>query len=533
MKPLISPKNMRECELAYFASGAAKSIDVMERAAQALADAIRTEVPAGSAVWFACGTGGNGGDGTACARILHGRYRCAIVQLREPKHPDAIENLRRAQECGVPVLTEGPEEIPAAWVDALFGTGLSRAPEGAEAALIRRMNGDHDRGARIFAADIPSGLDGATGSAFGPCVHADRTVTFQFMKTGLTLADGLDCCGEITAADVGFPASAFPEERFDGMLLEPDDPARLIPSRPRNIHKGRCGHLLIVAGSFGMAGAAAMCASAALRSGAGLVTIACVRSIVPVLQTLVPQAMCVPLAESDGAISADALPALADALRGKSAAAIGPGLTRRAPADAVRLVLESGLPAVIDADALNLLAGNPRLFALLRPHHVITPHPGEAARLLESAALFDRLRAESDNDPEALSSAVSYARASCDLSDLPPALPGDPLAAARRLSDLGATALYKGASSVICGPGKSAYVSRSGCCGMARGGSGDILTGILGALLADRSERSPVLTAAIASELHGLAGELAQKKYGSRAMNARDILEFLPDVLPR
>ena len=528
MKPLISPKNMRECELAYFASGAAKSIDIMERAALALADAIRAEIPAGSAVWFACGTGGNGGDGTACARILHGRYRCAIIQPREPKHPDAIENLRRARECGVPVLTEAPEETPAAWVDALFGTGLSRAPEGAEAALIRRMNGN--RGARIFAADIPSGLDGATGSAFGPCVRADRTVTFQYMKTGLTLADGLDCCGEITVADVGFPPSAFPEERFDGLLLEPDDPARLIPSRPRNIHKGNCGHLLIVAGSFGMAGAAAMCASAALRSGAGLVTIACVRSIVPILQTLVPQAMCVPLAESDGAISSEALPALAGALRGKTAVAIGPGLTRRAPADAIRLVLESGLPAVIDADALNLLADNPHLLALLRPQHVITPHPGEAARLLESAALFDRLRTESDNEPEALSAAVRYARASCNLSGLPPR---DPVKAARRLNALGATALYKGAASVICGPGESAYVSRSGCCGMARGGSGDILSGILGALLADRSERTPALTAAVASELHGLAGELAQQKYGSRAMNARDILEFLPDVTPR
>lgn len=531
MKPLISPKNMRECELAYFASGAAKSIDVMERAALALADAIRAEIPAGSAVWFACGTGGNGGDGTACARILHGRYRCAIVQPREPKHPDAIENLRRARECGVPVLTEAPEEVPAAWVDALFGTGLSRAPEGAEAALIRRMNGDRSRGARIFAADIPSGLDGATGRAFEPCVRADRTMTFQYMKTGLTLADALDCCGEITAADVGFPASAFPEERFDGLLVESDDPARLIPSRPRNIHKGRCGHLLIVAGSFGMAGAAAMCASAALRSGAGLVTIACVRSIVPILQTLVPQAMCVPLAESDGAISADALPALSSALKGRSAVVIGPGLTRRAPADAVRLVLESGLPAVIDADALNLMAGNPHLLALLQPQHVITPHPGEAARLLESAALFDRLRAESDNDPEALSAAVSCACASCGLSSF--ALPGDPVGTARRLSLLGATALYKGASSVICGRDGTVYVSRSGCCGMARGGSGDILSGILGALLADRSERTSALTAAVASELHGLAGELAQQKYGSRAMNARDILEFLPDVMPR
>ena len=204
--------------------------------------------------------------------------------------------------------------------------------------------------------------------------------------------------------------------------------------------------------------------------------------------------MCIPLAESEGAISAEALPALEAALKGKSAVAVGPGLSRRADPDILRAVLESELPTVIDADGLNLLSEHRELMALLASRHVLTPHPGEAARLL-----------------------------GCPCAN--------PLADAAALSELGATALLKGAASVIRSPeSPTAYVSASGCQGMARGGSGDVLTGILGALLADRRGVAPAHAAACASEIHGLAGELAQRRYGARSMNAADILEFLPEV---
>lgn len=494
MKPLISPAAMREGEERYFRESGVKSIDVMERAAQALADKIRSELPVGSVICFACGTGGNGGDGTACARLLHNQYRCTILRPREPKTPNAIENLRRAKECGIEILTEAPDDAPDAWVDALFGTGLSRAPEGAEASLIQIINTHHQSGSKVFSADIPSGLNGATGKAYDPCIRTDHTVAFQYIKTGLVLADGLDVCGEITVADVGFPASAFPHYVMDSDLLEPSDLRRLLPPRPRNIHKGNCGHLLIVAGSYGMAGAAAMCAKAALRSGVGLLTIACARSIVPILQTLVPQAMCIPLDEDDGAISIAALPKLKDALRGKDAVVVGPGLTRRVPPEIIRTVLESEITAIVDADALNILSEHCELLSLLNENHVITPHPGEAARLIP------------------------------DLDT------SDPVAAAKALNKLGPTALYKGASCIVT-DGEMTFVSRSGCCGMARGGSGDILCGIMGALLAEKPRGNTAFTVARASEIHGLAGELAQQKYGSRSMNALDIVEFLPEVL--
>ena len=193
MRRLITPQAMRDGEARYFASSGVSSIEVMERAASALAERITSELPTGSTIHFACGTGGNGGDGSACARLLHENYNCVIVQPRPPKSPDAMENLRRATDCGIAV-TEDALQLPQpdAWVDALFGTGLTRAPGGAEKALIGRINADHTHGARVYAADIPSGLNGETGAAYDPCVHADATVTFQFLKTGTTLGDGLD-----------------------------------------------------------------------------------------------------------------------------------------------------------------------------------------------------------------------------------------------------------------------------------------------------------------------------------------------------
>ena len=650
MKPMISPRRMQECERAFFRSGSVPSIDVMERAARALADAIAAELPAGGRIDFACGPGGNGGDGLACARMLNGQYRCRVFLTKPQTHPDTVENLRRAKLAGVTVIEmesvdesacfgaieslshvqdlnatvaersdyervdrtnaensvlykpvdnsttnaahsahlsgcgqtvgtlhgDGLEPFPSqdsasvdsdnappdAWVDALFGTGLSRAPRGAAAWLIERINRDHATGARVYAADVPSGLNGATGEAYSPCVISDRTVTFHMLKSGLKLADGLDACGEITVADVGFPAAQFPAE---AQWLEPRD--AVLPERPRNIHKGLCGHLLIVAGSFGMAGAAALCASAALRSGAGLVTIACARSIVPILQTIVPGAMCIPLAERDGAISAEAAETLRDALKGKSAMVVGCGLSRRAAPEIVETVLGSGLPAVVDADALNLMAEHPEMLRLLRSSHVLTPHPGEARRLFEAVSACAPTVHGKENEPSAPAQcegnalspqqnqgSVSVAASAQREGAAPTAFPvstqckkgaqaepfdgstgagdallGDPIAAARALHGLGATVLFKGAACVIAGENE-VFVSSSGCCGMARGGSGDILAGIMGALLAERSERSPALSAALAIELHGRAGELAMAKYGSRAMNARDILEFLPEA---
>ena len=485
MRRLIAPEDMLSCEKKFFAESGVPSISVMETAAAALADAALSRFPDAKKIFIACGPGGNGGDGYACARLLQNAGKeCEIYASAPAKSPDAMENCRRAEEMGIPVyLEELPDTRPDLWIDCLYGTGLSREPSGRSAELIELMNFHHCMGTGLLACDIPSGLNGRTGKAYEPCVRADVTVTFQLPKFGHFLQDGLDVCGELIVADVGFPGFS-----GDACLFEPEDLRGRLAPRKRNSYKGSYGHLLIVAGSFGMAGAAALCAKAALRSGVGLVTICCPEEIIPILQVHAPQAMCTPLSVDN----------LKKVLPGKTAVAIGPGLTRNIHPEILKIVLESELPAAIDADALNILSEHPEMKMLLKPHHVLTPHPGEAARLL--------------------------GRTCCD-----------PVADARALADMGATAVLKGASRVIASE-KHCFISISGGCGMARGGSGDVLTGILGALLASYRAFSPnsgtmiPFTAAAACEIHGQAGELAQEKYGSYAMNSADIIEFLPEV---
>ena len=496
MRMLISPKQMSDTEKKYFETSGVKSIRVMETAAKAMADEALARWGNVGRVYIACGPGGNGGDGYACARLLHeAGMRCEIYASAPAKSPDAIENLCRAQELGIPVYEEGlPKKRPGLWIDCLYGTGLSRAPEGRSAQLIYWMNNDHSTGAGVLACDIPSGLNGHTGAASEPCVQADVTVSFQLAKYGHYLQDGLEACGEVIVADVGFPRKIFREFQPPHASVFLFDRELHLLRRRRNSHKGTYGHLLIIAGSIGMAGAAALCARAALRSGVGLVSIACPESIVPILQVYAPCAMCIPLPEEGGAISIRALPVLEEALKGKTAIAIGPGLTRSVPKEIIGAVLGSNLPSVVDADALNILSENPDLKALLKDHHVITPHPGEAARLLGRRC-------------------------------------ADPVADARELAGLGATTVLKGASRVIAGE-LGCCISASGSCGMARGGSGDVFTSILGALMAQRG--MPVeYCAGVACEIHGQAGELAQAKYGSYAMNSADIIEFLPEVFRR
>ncbi len=496
MKIILTPAQMREAERSYMREEGVPSPMLMERAARALTDEVvaRLGGAEGRVCAFACGRGGNGGDGYAAARFFAQKGgRAVVVEAGSgPLTADAASMREQALTTrGVwfsPPGSLASMPRPDAWVDALFGIGLSRAPEGDVPGIIARMAFDRARGALVVACDIPSGLAASTGNAPGAYVLADATVTFQWPKPGHFLGEGMDACGELVVASIGIPEKYAPT---DAMRLA-DEGLLRAPKRRRNTHKGDYGHLLIVAGSLGMTGAACLCAGAALRSGAGLVTVACPESVVPVVQTLEPCAMCLPLPEEDGAIAAGGVPVLREALRGKIALAVGPGLSRRCDPEIVRAVLESGLPCVLDADALNLLAADPALKSLLHANCVVTPHPGEAARLVLLSA--------------------------------------DPIANVRSLAELGCTALYKGAATLVAGPGGLA-MSVSGTPGMARGGSGDVLTGIVGALLARGF--SPERAALAASEAHGLAGEAAAAEFGEVGMTARELLAALPGVWKR
>ena len=488
----ISPQDMQEMERAFLDGTGYPSILLMEHAAQAVVAALRERVKPGSRVLFVCGGGNNGGDGAAAARLWmqHGG-RADVWLLKNPSQMrgDAGVNACLLNACGASlnVLYGEAPPVPtecAAVVDALYGTGLSRALEGVPLSAVQRIN---ESGLPVIAVDMPSGVDGASGQVLGAAVRADVTVTFHRAKHGHMLFPGRALAGRLIVADIGI----LPE--WDGAqgidVLEDADARALLPSRPKDGHKGTFGHVLCVAGSEGMAGAAALCARAAQRAGAGLVTVACP---FPVLTTVQAQAPCaVARVVSDGAmLSMDASEPLLALLEDKGALAIGPGLGREEGVwQAIEPLVRSDVPKVIDADALYLLA---RYGGGVGANTVLTPHPGEMARLCGATAA------------DVAASPVEYAQ--------------------QLAADMGACVLLKGATTVIA-QGEDVAMNITGCDGMATGGSGDVLTGVIASLMAQGM--AAMDASRVGAYYHGRAGEVAQAVLGARAVTAMDVCDRL------
>ena len=285
----ISPQDMQEMEHAFLDGTGYPAILLMEHAAQAVVDAIHRYAPDGSRVLFVCGTGNNGGDGCAAARLYLQQGGLATVwMMRSPSQMrgDAGTNAMLLSACGAEmhILYNEVPELPecSVIVDALFGTGLARPVEGIAAEVIDVMNA---AGVPVISVDLPSGLDGGSGQILGNAVHATETVTFHRPKHGHYLYPGRELTGKLTVTDIGILPDWDGAQGID--ILEPADAAAMLPARPRDAHKGNFGHVLTVAGSEGMAGAAVLCTKAALRSGAGLVTSACTFPNLSILQSLV------------------------------------------------------------------------------------------------------------------------------------------------------------------------------------------------------------------------------------------------------
>lgn len=463
-----------------------------------------------------CGRGNNGGDGLVVARLLREQgLTSRVLLLADPKSMkgDAARNFERLGSTAAPEVVENPE----AWrrlkptlagttlfVDALLGTGLTKPLEGLLLEVVRDLNGGFP-GARVVAVDLPSGVSADTGELIGECVRADASVTFTAPKIAHVFSPSCERVGEWVVRPIGTPREALegdPELVLN--LTSEEDLAWLTAPRQPDAHKGNFGHVLILAGSVGKTGAAAMAAKAALRAGAGLVTVASARSALPIIASLGMEFMTEPLPETEaGTISLRALDygRLDKLVEGKSVLAVGPGLGNvPETAELVRTVVNQyHAPVVLDADGLNAFAGCMTTFrADRRPSGsaVLTPHPGEMARLVgQTTAQVQARRAE-----VAREFATRYR----------------------------VNLVLKGFRTLTAGPDGQVWVNPTGNPGMATGGTGDILTGVIAGLLAQYPTRPATEIVAGAVYWHGLAGDLAAHYHGQTSMIAGDLLEALP-----
>jgi len=445
-----------------------------------------------------CGKGNNGGDGLAIARQLFTRFHpraLDVVLLASPEElrGDAAANYQMLEVCGCPVAREIPAGARNATlvVDALLGTGMTGAASGRMLDAIREINSGFPL-AKVMAVDIPSGMAADTGEALGEFVRADYTVTFTAPKPAHVLPPNCDHVGGLAVGAIGSPPSLYEEVWLS--LVEPAMFRTLLAPRPRGGHKGTFGHVLIVAGSRGKTGAAAMSGLGALRAGAGLVTVASASSAIAEIAAHAPELMTEPLAQTPmGSIALNAgLEKLAEA---KTVIAMGPGLGRHPEID---MLVSSAVetfpqPLVLDADALaGQIAGTGGRV------RVLTPHPGEMARLVGKTI------AEVQQDRVGTARAFATSRA--------------------------VILVLKGERTVLAFPDGRVWINPTGTPALGKGGSGDILTGMTSGFLA-QFPGQPEEAVAAAVYLHGLAGEIGARAVGEKSLMATDILKYLPDAV--
>jgi ADP-dependent NAD(P)H-hydrate dehydratase / NAD(P)H-hydrate epimerase len=494
MIPLLSRAEVRALDAAAVATLGVPSLVLMENAGAQAAAALRARFGGQlDQVLVLGGVGQNGGDAWVVARHLrvHGLSpRCVLVGDRAKVKGDARTNLSALEALGCAVTSLASEEPLAALlasasliVDGLFGTGLDRPLAGLALAVVRAINAADKP---VLALDLPSGVDADTGQELGAAVRAQLTVTFAAHKPGLYQHPGAALAGEIVCAQIGVPVAS------DGKaaLIEAEDVAALLPARAADAHKGTHGHVLVIAGSAGKTGAAFLSAHAALRMGAGLVTLASDPETRRALEQKVIEIMTAAI--DPGARMASALTLVA----GKAAAVVGPGLglDPEAQAFARALARELPVPAVLDADALTSLAGDLEGLRAACAVRVLTPHPGEASRLLGCSTA------------EVQAERVSTARALADKS--------------------GQIVVLKGARSVIAEPAGRLRIASAGTPALGTAGTGDVLAGVIGALLA----QLPAFEAAFAGvELHARAGAIAARS--DRGLLASELLPALSSAL--
>lgn len=488
---------------------------LMERAGLAVAEAIQEAYPVDnfSHVLVVCGPGNNGGDGMVCARYLANfgyEVEVVLVSGKETYQGEALTNLKVLENLGFM-----PEEVgyivefrkilydfsPEIIVDAIFGTGLKRPIEGNLAIMVEEINFYRkNRGCKVVAVDMPSGVCADTGQVLGTAVKADLTVTFELPKVGQFVYPGKEHVGILKVCPIGFFKPLLEKKGPKRYLIDLNWAKKVFKPRKGYTHKGLFGHLLVLAGSKGKSGAGLLSAIGALRGGAGLVTLASTKSLQPVYASMLPEVLTSGLEENQrGEVSYTNLEYLVSLCENKTALVIGPGLGLSEEVKKLfwGLLEKVVVPVVIDADGLTIASENPERLKEISCPKILTPHPGEAERLLK-VSKKEILR--------------------------------DPLSSAKRLSEItGAVVVLKGPHTVISSPDGREGISVVDVPGLSQGGTGDVLSGLIGALLAQRYEIFEA--ACLGVFLHGWAGNRLSSEKGPFGYLASEVAHKIPEVL--
>lgn len=516
---IVTSQQIRELDRVTSADYGVPGSLLMERAGAGVAGSIIRlcrEQSLSKKILLVAGKGNNGGDAFVAARVLKEEGFDPLVLLaggKEDLRGDALLHFRkmlrrRVRAREVKTETEWKQLVSkerrgefkgySVVVDGVLGTGLKGAARGAASAAIRFINSLSAK-SRVVAIDIPSGLDSDSGAAEGEAVRADLTVTMGLPKKGLVEPRALAQVGRLEVVDIGFPDALVGKIKSDLELIGADDIRALFPRRQRDAHKGNYGHLLIVSGASGYSGAVTLAALAALRSGAGLVTAIVPRSILPVVAKNVPEAMIHGAPQTaQGSLTASCWKKWRKKIDQFTAVLAGPGMTRHPETlRLVKMILrDARMPVVLDADALNVFESNAVMLAKRKCPLVITPHPGEMARLLGMTT------------KEVQARRFDTARNACVRTK--------------------STVVLKGAGTLVAEEEKPLQVNMTGNPGMAKGGMGDALAGLLGGLLAQGLK--PFNAARAAVWLHGRAGDLAASRQTEQTMIVRDLLTCLPQA---
>ncbi len=470
------------------------SLELMEHAAQACVQVLEDEKVDLSHVCVVCGSGNNGGDGFAIARILqNNRYSVETFCVGNPEHytEETQEQMHRLQECGGKITYGMPQEDSySVIIDAVFGVGLSRKVEGRYRQVIEQMN--RMRGTK-FALDIPSGLSATTGCILGCAFKADYTVTFQLKKIGLELSQGRTMAGRVIVPDIGISTDSICEDQEIVRTAGKDIYQKMLPDRPEDSNKGTYGRLLVIAGSKGMAGAAYLNAHAAYMTGAGLVRIYTSLDNREILQTLLPEAIITTYEEYNKE-------ELLSLLTWADSVCIGSGLgMSRLSEKILKTVIEYvKVPCLIDADGLNLLAENKNyLNQMAERRFVITPHMKEMSRL--TGISVEELKADRI---QILKDFISRYRITCVLKD---------------------------SRTLIASEEKGIRMNLTGNSAMAKAGSGDVLAGVISGWMVQGKETEDA--AELGTYIHGLSGDLAKFEKGVYSVMARDLIEYISKAL--